>query len=147
MKQITLTPLFLAAALLLCFSQELRSESLGIKATLILGSQDGKGVDGQLKQYQSSLKRHFPFDTFRQVGSSSARMELPGGATARLPNGHAVSFEAKAAGKGKFRLSARWTISGRTAQNTTVLTQKGSPTALAGPKQGDGTLILLLVPH
>lgn len=123
-----------------------RAESLAISTTLILGNNDGNGVDASLKKYEAKLKRHFPFNTFKSVGASTAKLNVPGSGSVSI-SGYAIAFEASPAGDGKYRISAKWSKSGKTFVNTTVVAAKNSPTVLASPTGSDGTLILLFVPR
>ncbi|MDQ8202002.1 hypothetical protein [Pelagicoccus sp. SDUM812003] len=129
--------LFLAAGIA---TDSHAADDARIQATLILGTNDGGGVDSQLKRYEKNLKRVLRFDTFRQKGSGSASVSLPGKASINVGQGQSVSIEASDAGGGKLRIAARW------AQiSTTVVTPRGQPTVLVGPASGSGKLILLLV--
>lgn len=138
--------LLMAGMLALASLPAAQAESLSISTTLILGSKDGGGTDGQLRQYEGNLKRHFPFDTFKQLSSGTARLEAPGSSSVSLSGGHNIAYNVSPAGDGKYRISARWTKGNTTYINTTVVASKNRPTALAGPAQGGGTLILLFVP-
>lgn len=127
-------------------SSTAHAESLSISTTLIRGSNEGGGTDASLKQYESKLKHHFPYDTFKSVGSSSTSLEVPGSGSLKI-SGNSVTFNATPDGSGRYRISARWTKDGKTLQNTTVVTSKNSPTVLASSSRGDSTLILLFVPR
>lgn len=144
----TITKLF-SAFLLLAFAAMLvpstfAADSARIQATLILGSNEGGGVDSHLRKYERNLKRVLPFDTFKQQGSGSAQIAVPGNGSVSIGGGHQVSLSVADAG-GKLRITAKWTKGNRTYINTTVVTAPNQPTVLGGPSEGQGKLILLLV--
>ena len=138
-----------ALALLLLASLALaapaQAEGIDVSATLILGTNDGQGVDGALSRYEQNLKRVFPFDTFKLQGQASGSIESPGTSRLSLGDGHTLELSSSEANGDKIRLAARWTQGDRTLINTTVVASKGNPTILGGPSQGSGKLILLLV--
>ncbi len=125
--------------------QTVAEEQVSVRATLILGSNAGTGVDRSLAKYERNLTRVLRFDSFKQVGSGSARIAAPGSATIGLSNGHTVQVNLKDAGEGKLRISQKWSKSGRILVNTTTLTARNRPLVQVGPAEGDGKLILLLV--
>ncbi|EDY81736.1 hypothetical protein VDG1235_1354 [Verrucomicrobiia bacterium DG1235] len=121
------------------------ADSVRIKATLILGTNDGGGVDGSLRQYEKNLKRVLPFDTFKSQGSGSANVSLPGSSRIGIGGGQTVNVDVQSTGDSKYRIAARWSKGGQTYINTTVVASKNRPTVLVGPSSGGGKLILLLV--
>ncbi|MDQ8179286.1 hypothetical protein [Pelagicoccus sp. SDUM812005] len=123
------------------------ADSINIRATLILGSNEGGGVDSSLHQYETNLKKVLPFDTFKNQGSSRARVSVPGSNIIGLSGEHDVSVKVDPAGDGKYRISAQWKRSGHTLVNTTVVASKDRPTVLVGPSSGNGRIILLLIAH
>jgi hypothetical protein len=123
------------------------ADSINIRAALILGSNEGGGVDPSLRQYERNLKKVLPFDTFKNRGSSRARINVPGSNTIALGGEHHVSVQVDPAADGKYRISAQWKRSGRTLVNTTVVASKNRPTVLVGPSSGKGRVILLLIAH
>ncbi len=151
MKHLRATKLA-ALALLAIFATSLTSvalaaETISIKATLILGSNEGGGVDASLHQYERNLKKILPFDTFKDKGSSRANVSVPGSNIIGLSEEHDVSVKVDPAGDGKYRISAQWKRSGHTIVNTTVVASKDRPTVLVGPASGNGRVILLLIAH
>lgn len=147
MKLIHLASFCLSAFLIVSFgSPSLRAaESVSVKATLIHGSNEGGGVDAQLRQYERNLRRVLGFDTFRQQGSGSAGISTPGSATINMGGGHSVAINLTEAGDDKLRIATRWTKGGQAFINTTVVTARNQPTVLVGPASGEGKQILLLV--
>lgn len=138
--------LFACAVALLCSaSSALAADAVNIRATLILGTNDGGGVDGQLRQYERNLKRVLPFDTFKQQGAGSANVTPPGEANIGIGDGHVVHARVEEAGDGKYRIAARWTKGDHAYINTTVVASSNRPTVLGGPSANGGNLILLLV--
>ena len=121
------------------------ADSVNIHATLILGSNQGGGVDGQLKRYERHLKRVFRFDTFQQKGGGASNVAIPGSGTVNVGGGHQISVNVTDAGNDKLRIAAKWTKSGRALINTTIVSSRNQPTVLGGPASGEGKLILLLV--
>ncbi|MDQ8185611.1 hypothetical protein [Pelagicoccus sp. SDUM812002] len=128
-------------------SVSVAADSINIRATLILGSNEGGGVDASLSQYERNLKKILPFDTFKNQGSSRASVSVPGSNIIGLSGEHDVSVKVDPAGDGKFRISAQWKRSGHTLVNTTVVASKDRPTVLVGPNSGNGRIILLLIAH
>ncbi len=121
------------------------ADNINIRATLILGSNEGGGVDPSLHQYERNLKKVLPFDTFKDQGSSRASVSVPGSNIIGLSGEHDVSVKVDPAGDGKYRISAQWKRSGHTLVNTTVVASKDRPTVLVGPASGNGRIILLLI--
>lgn len=151
MKNVRVPPL-LSVALLAIFATLFASvaqgaDSINIRATLILGSNEGGGVDASLHQYERNLKKVLPFDTFKDRGSSRASVAVPGSNIIGLSREHDVSVKVDPAGNGKYRISAQWKRSGHTLVNTTVVASKDRPTVLVGPSSGDGRMILLLIAY
>lgn len=137
--------LLIGFALLLATPSADAADSVSVRATLILGTNDGGGVDGQLRQYERNLKRVLPFNTFAQQGSGSASVATPGEARISIGGGQAVNVKVERAEGGKFRIAARWTRGQQTYINTTVVAAPDRPTVLVGPSAQGGKLILLLV--
>ncbi len=117
-----------------------------VSAVLILGSNDGQGVDASLKDYAPQLQRVLSsFDTFKQKGQGSAKIALPGSGSISVGGGQKVDLKVEDAGSGRLRIAANWTENGRPLINTIIVTGRNQPTVLGGPSSGGGTLILLLV--
>ncbi len=136
----------LITVLALFASPEAKAEQANISATLILASAQGDGVDPALKNFESNLRRVFPsYKSFKLKGRSSAKVELPGESSINLGSGHKLTLSAQAGGKGKIRLSVRWSEGRRMLINTTINMSKGVPTILGGPSAQNGNLILALV--
>lgn len=123
----------------------LSAEEAQIQATLIMGSNENGGVDGQLQRYERHLKRVFRYDTFKQQGQGSARVAVPGTGSISIGGGNRLSLDVSDAGSDKLRIAAKWTNGGRVLVNTTVVSPRDQPTVLGGPASGGGMLILLLV--
>ena len=147
MKRLHTTLLVLAAlaTALAATSSACAADFARIRATLILGANDGTGVDQSLQVYEKHLKRFFPFDSFKQQRNGRTELTLPGSRTIALGGGHSVAVRATDAGNGKLRIATTWVKEGRTLINTTVVSAPNQPTVLAGPSEKNGKLILLLV--
>lgn len=122
------------------------ADTVNIQATLILGTNDGQGVDSALRQYETNLKRALSsFDTFKRQGSGSASIAVPGSSKISIGAGQSVAVDVKPAGDGKYRIAANWAKGSQTYIDLEVVASKGRPTVLVGPNSGSGKLILLLI--
>lgn len=124
------------------------ADSVNIRVTLILGNNEGGGIDSQLQRYERHLKRVVSrFDTFRQQGSGSTSISTPGSGTINIGGGHQVTIsvtDAGDTGSGKLRIATRWSQGGHILIDTTIVSSRKQPTVLGGPSSGNGKLILLL---
>lgn len=121
------------------------ADTVSISAVLILGSNEGAGVDAALRPYEQNLKKHLRFDTFKRLGGGRTNVALPGLGAIAVGDGQSVALSAQPAGDGKYRISAQWTKGSHTLVNTTVVASKGLPTVLVGPSSGGSRTILLMV--
>ena len=138
----------LITAIALFASPESKAEQTNISATLILASAQDDGVDSALKNFESNLRRVFPsYKSFKLQGRSNTKVELPGESSINLGSGHKLTLSVQAGGKGKIRLSVRWSDGKRMLINTTINMSKGVPAILGGPSapSQNGNLILALV--
>ena len=146
MKRLTLL-LFALIALFASVSvtASARAADASVTAILIQGSNEGGGVDSQLRRYERHLSHMLPFDTFKQRGQGSSRVSLPGNGSIDIGGGQLVAVKVEDGGGDKLRITARWTDGNRTLINTTIVSSRGKPTVLGGPSSGNGKLILLLI--
>ncbi|MBC2607688.1 hypothetical protein [Pelagicoccus albus] len=136
------TTLFVALAFAAIAASSVHAaEKVTINATLIIGSNDGGGVDAPLRQYEKNLKRVLPFDTFKRQGGGRASIYVPGRGSIGLGGGQNVGVSAESAGEGRYRISAQWKRGNQTMVNTTVVASKNRPTVLVG----GGQYILILI--
>lgn len=116
-----------------------------ITATLILGTNEGGGVDPSLRRFERHLKRLSRFDTFKQKGRGSSSVSVPGNGAISVGNGHRVTISVTSASNDRLRIATKWTSGNRVLVNTTVVAPRNQPTVLGAPSQGSGQYILLLV--
>jgi hypothetical protein len=117
----------------------------GLRATLILASDDPAAQDPRLDRVEFRLRRIFHFPYYRHYGDGAAAVNLPGEATLRLGHGNDLQIHATDAKDGRVRAQVRWLRDGNLVLNTTVVMSRGTPVILGGVSQAGGTLIVTLV--
>lgn len=123
----------------------LAADSASVQALLVFASK-GKGAsDARLAEYEATLKRTLPFDTFKLAGQGSASVSGPN-STARisLGSGHQLQLSGgDRAGKG-IKVRVEWTSGGRELMNTSLVLQPGIPAVLGRGGDGEVPVVLLI---
>ena len=110
----------------------------GVRAILVLASNQRGESDARLAAYEPTLRRILRFESYKLAGEGAAAFALPGKAGLRLGHGHTLELEAeKSDGKG-VRLRVNWQDGGRTLMNTGLVLRPGVPAVLGGPASGKG---------
>ncbi len=114
-----------------------RAERASVEGILITASNEAGQTDRRLAPYEATLRRILRFESFRQVGTGRASVDIPANGTLSLGDGHELELEAEASdGKG-VHLKVRWTADGRTLMNTGLALRPGVPAVLGGPSTGN----------
>ena len=120
-------------------------DSARVSVILVEASNSEGGVDSSLRPYASTLKRIFPFSTYKQVSRGAIRVKVPGDGSTGLPGGQKLSLKALEGGRGGLMAELSWTRSGKSLLRTRVQLRGNNPAVLAGPRtSGGATQILIL---
>jgi hypothetical protein len=104
---------------------------------LLISASNRKGVpDPKLAEYETTLRRNLPLDTFRLTGEGSARIAAGGQASVSLGQGHRLDLTSEKGGGPGIRLKVQWTSGNRVVMNTALTLQPGVP-AVLGRRGGD----------
>jgi len=139
-------PLFLALAVILATAVPLSAgaEPLGIKATLILASDQPAAQDLRLDAVEYKLRRIFGFEYYKHYGEASAMVNVPGSTTLDLGHGFRLLIKVSGA-DGGFRAKVNWLRGDQSVLNTAVKMKRRTPVILGGISHEGGTLIVTLV--
>lgn len=120
------------------------AEGASIQALLISASKDKGRSDPRLAEYEATLKRTLPFDTFKLVGQGSASVAGSNStASISLPGGHKLQLAGGERADGGIKVRVTWTSGGRELMNTALTLQAGTPAVLG--RGGDGEVPVILI--
>lgn len=117
------------------------AETVSVRATLILASNDGKGVDSSLRQHERAL-RVFPFDSFKRIGNGQVQLSPKESKTVSFGNGQTVTISYHAMEGNQYRITTNLKQGSKTLVKTTVLANKGKPN-YQGANNSDGSVPIL----
>lgn len=126
--------LFAACSLLLGTA---RAERAAVEGILITASNEPGQTDRRLAPYEATLRRILRFETFRQVGSGRANVDIPAAGRLALGDGHELELETESSDGKTVHLKVRWIAQGRTLMNTGLALRPGVPAVLGGPSTGN----------
>lgn len=113
---------------------------------LLISASKGKGAsDPRLADYEATLKRTLPFDTFKLAGQGSA--SVSGGessAAISLPGGHRLQLHGGDRAGNGIKVRVAWTSGGREVMNTSLVLQPGIPAVLGRGGDGEVPVVLLI---
>ncbi len=113
--------------------------SVQVKGTLILASNSGQGLDSSLKPYEGQLRR-LGFSSYKAIGRGGTGIRVPGTGTINFGRGMQANIKINAAPGRKIPVEVRWTE----GRKTLVHTSGALPLLAGGPRNPNGTLILIL---
>ena len=116
-----------------------------VHALLITASNRKGGSDPKLADYESTLRRNLPFDTFRLTGEGSTAIAGGGRATISLGRGHRLELESEKGGGG-IRLKVQWMNGNKSVMSTSLTLRPGVPAVLGrrGGDEGEVPVVLLI---
>ena len=130
----TILALALAAGLLPLTGHA--ADSTSVHALLISASNQKGRVDPKLAEYESTLRRNLPFDTFSLTGEGSIAIAAGGSSSIALGRGHRLELQSEKGGDSGIRMKVQWMNGGKVVMNTTLTLQPGVP-AVLGRRGGD----------
>ena len=116
-----------------------------VHALLISASNQKGGSDPKLAEYESTLRRNLPFDTFRLTGEGSTAIAGGGRASISLGRGHRLELESEKGGDG-IRLKVQWMSGSKSVMSTSLTLKPGVPAVLGrrGGDEGEVPVVLLI---
>lgn len=114
-----------------------RAERTTIDGILITASNTPGQTDRRLAPYEATLRRILRFESFRQVGSGRAAVDIPAKARFAIGNGHELELETESSDGKAVHVKVRWSAQGRTLMNTGLALRPGVPAVLGGPSTGN----------
>jgi hypothetical protein len=159
-----LIPILITAAALACTApfalggdaNNLRDNTLDAKApqrgvslsAMLISASNEKGEsDRRLAAYVPNLKTSLRFETFKLIGESSARVEMPGSTEIALPQGQTVKVEVAYYGEGKVWMRVIWMDGDRQVMNVVYTKWERGKPAVAGTTKDGQNLALLVTPR
>lgn len=121
----------------------LAADGASVQALLISASKGKGGSDPRLAEYESTLKRTLPFDTFKLVSQGSAAVAGGGKGTISL-GGHRLELSGGERTGGGIKVRVEWTQGGRTLMNTEFTLQPGVPVVMGRGGEGEVPVMLLI---
>ena len=111
-----------------------------LQALLIRASNEPAALNYKLDEVVPKLRQVFKFQNYDLIGEGSATITPPGQTTIDLGRGHSLEISIRHE-RGRMRAEARWLHKGKVLLNTGAALG-AQPFIMAGPKEGDGTLIV-----
>lgn len=121
------------------------AEGASVRALLIIASTAKGGSDPKLAQYEETLRRNLPFESFRHAGEGAATIGGDGRATLSLARGHRLELENEGGGGRGIRVKVRWLDGRREIMTTALVLQSGVPAVLARRGSESETPVVLLI--
>jgi len=137
--------MFFALAVLAVTSAGIAADSISARGILVAASNEKRESDSRLAPYEPTLRRVLRFESYRQLGAGSARVEAPGDATMSLGQGHRLELSVESMKGDQIRARVRWLDGDRTLMNTVLVLHRGVPAVLGGPPRGNDVLAVILV--
>jgi hypothetical protein len=139
--------MFLVAFLALPRATFAADGTIGVRALLVLASNQRGESDPRLSAFEPNLRRMLRFESYRLAGEGSAELGSLGKGTANLGHGHSLQLENEKSDGGVIRLRVNWLAGGRSLINTVLALRPGVPAVLGGPssgKEGEVWAIILI---
>lgn len=120
------------------------ADSVSVHAILITASKGKGGSDPRLADYEATLRRTLPFDSFKFAGEGSASVSGGGRATVSLGGGHRLELSSGDRAGSGVKVRVQWTNGGREVLSTSLTLQPGVPAVLGRGGEGEVPVILLI---
>lgn len=140
----SLIALFVALAGVSCPLQANAPDRAEVEVILVRASNANAEVDGSLRAYASTLKRLFRFEGYRRAAGTRLRVSAGATSEAALASGQAVRLRAGRLEAAGLTAEVTWERGGTTLLQTRIQLRPGRPAVLGGPRDGDGTWLLIL---
>lgn len=117
-----------------------------VQALLITASNQKGRSDPRLANYEATLRRNLPFDTYRLAGEATTAIPADGRGTVSLGQGHRLELQSEKGGGPGIRLKVQWMNGNRTVLTTSLTLQPGVPAVLGrrGGDDGEVPVVLLI---
>lgn len=112
------------------------ADGASVQALLISASNQKGASDPRLSDYESTLRRNLPFDTFRLSGQGTATVTAGGRAGIALARGHRLELTSEPGGGPGIHLKVQWLNGNATVMSTSLTLKPGIP-AVLGRRGGD----------
>ena len=123
----------------------LAADGASVQALMITASKGKGGSDPRLAEYEATLKRTLPFDTFKLTGQGSASVSGNNStATISLPGGHRLKLTGGDRAGDGIKVRIEWTSGGKELMNTALVLQAGIPAVLGRGGDGEVPVVLLI---
>lgn len=121
------------------------ADGASIRAILITASKEKGGSDPRLAEYEATLRRNLPFESFRLTGEGSAQVSADGPTAVSLGRGHRLELQADKGSGGGIRVRVRWTSGGREMMTTALVLRPGIPAVLGRRGDDDEVPVVLVI--
>jgi hypothetical protein len=145
MRRLIHLTLTLVLGLFLSASIARAADGASVQALLISASK-GKGAsDPRLAEFEATLKRTLPFDTFKLTAQGSASVSgSNSSASIALAGGHRLQLTGGERSGNGIKVRVEWTSGGREVMNTALVLQPGIPAVLGRGGDGEVPVVLLI---
>lgn len=138
--------LFIAVAFVLLSLVRAEAGVRNFEAQLIRASNDSAPLNYKLDRVVPKLRKVFKFQSYDLIGEGSGSINVPGSGTIDLGKGHSLEMSVKGDKGDTYKAEIRWMKGGSVQFTTGARLSHGEPLVLAGPKDGNGTLIITVTP-
>lgn len=135
----------LIALLALAFLLPALGHAATFEAILVVASRRPGKSDPRLAPYEANLKRLLRFESFRQAGQGSAKIDVPGTGRIKLGEGQSLEVETSAPTDSGIRARARWIHGSKLLMDTGLVFRPGVPAVLGGPSKGDNEVYAVIL--
>jgi len=113
---------------------------------LLISASNRKGApDPKLAEYETTLRRNLPLNTFRLTGEGSVTIAVGGQASLTLGQGHRLELQSEKGGGPGIRLKVQWMHGDKGVMNTALTLQPGVPAVLGRRGGDDGEVPVVLL--
>jgi len=116
------------------------AEAVRVEVLLVRAADNGNGIDAPLRPYAGNLKRLFRFNSYELVSRKFMSLELPGEARTALAAGQSLSVSAGP----NLKADIEWKRGKQRLLHTRIQMREGKPAVLGGPRDRDGTWLMIL---
>ncbi len=131
---------------IIALTPDVRAADGGSVRALLIGASNQKGgSDPKLAEYEATLRRNLPFDTFRLTGEGATTIASGGRASISLGQGHRLELESEKGANG-IHLKVQWMNGSKSVMSTSLTLKPGVPAVLGrrGGDEGEVPVVLLI---
>lgn len=118
--------------------------TIRVEVLLVKAGNNGSGVDQALKGHAATLQRLFRFNSYTLAARRTVRLTVPGEGSASLPEGQSLSMRVAEAVDPSMKVEIEWRRGTQRLLQTRMDLGSGNPAVLGGPRDKDGTWLLIL---